>query len=452
MKPTHFVLFALLLFQNNALAENDEIVSIEVKDNSKTEDDTVLLIANVETGDRATQENLERMRIDLVSSGLFKDVSLTTSPQNEGVKLTISAVDKHSWIIAPTAYFQPGNIGGGIGYGENNLYGQNKKLLLYAQIATQDSLFLLGYINPSIRGTPFYWQFDVLARHEAVTEFDSPDAYLGEPEPERLSLLNYYNSGIRLGLNLWRGFSFDARLRGAYVSMDPDSVEWAEGVDPETHLGAPKPPLAENGWDISTEFRIKRSPMANWYGVRTGSVVQLSYETARPSLGSDFDYWVGGATFQKGWQFLPSWNVFGKHNPMVKFFAGIGHNLPFQQEFVSGGTSLRGYQGRQFRGDTKVGWTSEYSLQMFSVGPFALRGQAFWDSAYTSFTQTDGNDLRNYLPGQTDDQISKWRNGVGGGFRIYLRNIVLPLLGVDIAYGIEAEAKHVYFALGLTDL
>jgi hypothetical protein len=69
------------------------------------------------------------------------------------VKLTISAKDKFSWIIAPTVYLQPGNKGVGVGYGENNMFGENKKLLLYGQIATADSLFFAVYLDPSLGGS-----------------------------------------------------------------------------------------------------------------------------------------------------------------------------------------------------------------------------------------------------------------------------------------------------------
>nr|MBA3458989.1 polymerase [Deltaproteobacteria bacterium] len=57
---------------------------------------------------------------------------------------------------------------------------------------------------------------------------------------------------------------------------------------------------------------------------------------------------------------------------------------------------------------------------------------------------------RAYLPGQGAG-IDRWRNDVGAGLRIYLKNIVLPLLGLDIGYGIEGRDPKIYFEVGLTD-
>ena len=70
-----------------------------------------------------------------------------------GVRVHILVKDKHSWVIAPTFYNQPTNTGGGVGFGENNLFGLNQKLLLYAQVATGDSFFIGAWVIPSIGGS-----------------------------------------------------------------------------------------------------------------------------------------------------------------------------------------------------------------------------------------------------------------------------------------------------------
>ncbi len=64
----------------------------------------------------------------------------------------------------------------------------------------------------------------------------------------------------------------------------------------------------------------------------------------------------------------------------------------------------------------------------------------------------DNDDQRHYLTGQRDINENALRLGMGGGFRIYVRSIVLPLLGVDWGYAPQANVYHVYFAVGLTEL
>ena len=79
-----------------------------------------------------------------------------------------------------------------------------------------------------------------------------------------------------------------------------------------------------------------------------------------------------------------------------------------------------------------------------------IRGLAFWDSGYTTFMSTD-NPERNYLPGSGTKGLAPFKNSVGVGTRLYLRQIVLPLLGLDVGYGLEARDVQVYLAIGLTD-
>ena len=44
-----------------------------------------------------------------------------------------------------------------------------------------------------------------------------------------------------------------------------------------------------------------------------------------------------------------------------------------------------------------------------------------------------------------------FKNSVGVGTRLLMRQIVIPLLGVDVGYGLEAHDYQVYLAIGLTD-
>ncbi|HSD88212.1 MAG TPA: POTRA domain-containing protein, partial [Kofleriaceae bacterium] len=97
-----------------------EIRQIIVEDNKKTTSDTVTLIAQIEVGDTWTPDMVDTVRQRLVSSGLFKDVEVYYTKTDGGVSVHILAMDMHSWVIAPAFYNQPTNVGGGVGFGENN--------------------------------------------------------------------------------------------------------------------------------------------------------------------------------------------------------------------------------------------------------------------------------------------------------------------------------------------
>jgi outer membrane protein assembly factor BamA len=453
------ILTAVAVAPRPAAAES--IKRIEVVGNTKTETETVMLIADIEVGDDYTPQVLEEVRIRLVSSELFKEVIVRADKRPGGVKITINAKDKHSWVIAPTFYNQPGNVGGGLGFAESNLFGENKKLLMYGQIATSDSFFLGGYIDPSIAGTRFRWQADVFLRREEVTEYGPPAGFLDETVPVRISTMNYLNGGLKAGFSLFRAFVLEARLRGAYVYydrakmadgatcadvVDPDDVE-LEGQCDEVTREAPLP--GTEGWDVTTEIITQLDRRANWYGITTGSRWRAAYERALPQLGSDFRYWYGSLSVFQGWRGL----LFGADNFVLEAGVGGGKDIPFQQEYTSGGVGLRGYSNRQFRGDFKVGGSLEYSIPLVTIGPMSFRLLGFYDTAYTKFIDRDDveDDFRNYLP-DAGSAFGPWKNGVGGGIRLYFRSIVIPLLGFDVGYGLEGGDYQTYFAVGLTEI
>ena len=72
---------------------------------------------------------LDVVKSGLVSSGLFKDVTVFWTTVDGGVRVHILVKDKHSWVIAPAFYNQPTNTGGGVGFGENNLFGAEPEAL-----------------------------------------------------------------------------------------------------------------------------------------------------------------------------------------------------------------------------------------------------------------------------------------------------------------------------------
>ena len=433
-------------------AHADVIAEIVVDGNTKTTTDTVELVAGIDTGDEWTPEMAETVRNRLVSSGLFKDVDVFYDPLPGGVRVHLNVKDKWSWVIAPAVYVQPTNKGGGIGYGENNLFGLDQKLLVYAQLATGDTFFIGAWVVPHINGSRFYSQLDLYTRDSYVIEYGIPTKYIDNPAAARTERLIYLNAGGKIGVELFRGVKLDMRLRGAWVGYQ--KVQLADGATIDQVTGDPTstsvPAPGKQGWDISNEWDFTIDRRANYYGVYTGHKYNLAFEWSGPQLGSDFTYHrVGASLFQ-------AWQVLERHNLIVKAALNVGHHLPFQQEFTMGGTSMRGWLNNQFRGDLQALGNLEYSLPLFTIEGLSFRGLGFWDSGYTTyFTQSPD---RNYLPNALCSPFQRaacWGNGfknsVGLGTRLYLRQIVLPLLGLDVGYGLEAGDVQVYLAIGLTD-
>ena len=440
-------------------ADADQIARIVVEGNTKTTTETVELIAQIDAGDDWDPTLLDAVRNRLISCGLFSEVEVFWDSSQAGITVHITVHDKHSWVVAPAFYDQPTNKGVGVGYGENNLFGENQKLLLYGQIATGDSFFIGAWVLPSIAGSRFYAQLDTYLRDSRNIEYAAPTAYLQDPIAVRESRMIYLNGGVKLGVEPIRGYKLDARIRAAHVSYEDiklcsDDTSQGVPIDSSCVHGS-NATLADlgpaglvapgkEGWDISNEFQFSIDHRANYYGVNTGHKYLVSYEY---SLGNDFHYHrFGGSIYQ-------AWQVLERHNLVLKGNINVGHHLPFQQELTTGGSSMRGWVNNEFRGDFQAIANAEYSVPLFEIAGLGFRGLAFWDSAYTTFLTTS-NPERSYLPGSqfaAGNILYGFRNSVGAGLRLYMRQIVIPLLGVDVGYGLEAGDLQVYLAIGLTD-
>ena len=454
-----YVSFAIVLAAARAAAAADTIRDIVVEGNTKTTSATVELIARIDVGDDWTPDMLDRVKRDLVSSGLFRDVEAffdacgpTTVPRCDapGVRVHLTVHDKHSWVIAPAIYDEPTYFAAGVGFGENNLFGENQKLLLYGQVASRggDSFFIGAWVLPSIHGSRFYAQLDTFLKHSQLIEYSPAHGFTDIPTPVRQSVLNYLNAGVKLGVDLFWGLKLDARLRGARVSYGQISALTNDGeqIGPGVDVHAPPAPGKE-GWDVSNEISLAIDRNADWFGVRTGYRYQASYEYAVPQLGSDFHYQIYNLSLWKGVQVLE------RHNLTAQLNVNVGSHLPFQQEFTMGGNTMRGYLNNQFRGDLHVAANIEYSLPLFTLFGLSVRGLGFYDSGYTTF-RTTSNPERTYLPHSAfsaNSTLAPFKNAVGVGTRLYLQQIVIPLLGVDLGYGLEARDVQVYLAIGLTN-
>ncbi len=412
------------------------IVAFDVRGPSKLTDETAEYLSHVAIGERITSRDIPRITEALLSSELFEKVSVTLEPIAAGVVVVCTLDDKHSWVIAPTIFLLSGNQAFGVGFAENNFQGKNQKLLLYGQIGTRESLFFATFLNPSLAGTPLTYRIDLYAYRRGITEYANPTDDATDASIARITTTTYLGGGALIGYRPAWWFTADLRLRGAKVTFRDTHLD----DDAET----PQPVPETDGWDVSMQPRLTLDARHHHYGLTWGPYVQLILDGSIPGL-DDYDY--SSALIRAYY----SWRLFSEHQLEVRGGLAAGKNLPLHEELTLGGASdLRGYSLDRFRGDTRAFGRVEYSVPLFRWKFFAFRGIGFWDSGSVGFHNPRIGGDRIYLPSQGAG-IDRWRNDVGAGLRIYVKAIVLPLLGLDVGYGIEGKSPAVYFELGLTD-
>ena len=412
------------------------IVGFEVRGDSKVKPKTLGYLSHTEIGDPIGPDDVAAIEQALLSSELFEQISVTLEAApgdpSPGVIVVANATDKHSWIIAPAAFALPGNLALGVGYAENDFRGLAQKFLLYGQIGTHTSLFFGTFLDPAVRGTKLTWRTDVYAYQRSIDEYVNPRDDASSSAIGRSTTATYVSAAALIGWNFRWWLATDLRLRGAYIYFR----------DPKDADGQPLPSPEKDGFDVTLQARLTIDHRHRRYGVTWGSYVQLQLEPSVPGIDS---YGYQYALFRA----YQSWRLFQDHELELRGIAAAARHMPMHEELTLGGASdLRGYSVDQFRGDVRTVFRAEYSVPVYRWRFLAFRAIGFYDAGYTGFHHPRADD-RAYLPSQLG--AGYVRTDVGAGLRIYLNNIVLPLLGLDLGYGIEGHSPEVYFEVGLTD-
>ena len=410
------------------------VVGFSMRGDTKTTDRTARFLSHLKVGEWVGPGDIPRIQEAFLSSELFKTVAVSLEDAPGGVIVVATVDDKHSWIIAPAVFLLPGRRSFGVGFAENNLGGQNQKLLLYGQLGDRESQFFGTYLDPSVQGTPFTWRFDIYLYRRIASEYENPTKDPTNEDIYRESTATFLGAGALVGFRVAWWMIADLRLRGARLRF----------TDSHAPDGTPLPSPEADGWDVSAQARLTIDARHYRYGVRWGPYVQLHLETSIPGL-DDYDYSVALLRAYYSWRLLE------EHQLELRAIGQVGRHLPFHEEVTLGGvTDLRGYSVDRFRGDVRTLFRVEYSVPIVKWRFLAFRAIGFWDTGYSGLHVPTPRATRDYLPGHSAG-TGWWRNDVGAGVRIYVKAVVLPLLGLDVAYGIEGKSPAVYFQLGLTD-
>jgi outer membrane protein assembly factor BamA len=444
----------------------EKIVELKVADNTRTQSNTIEYVSGLKIGMILNEKLLEDAYNRLHSTGLFKQVSITweaPSPRyaGQGIRIVIRALDKFPWVIAPIFSYQQRNYGGGAAFAHNNLLGRGIKLLLYGDYTTAEKMLLGVWLDPSIRNTPFYYRFDVILRRDNIVEYAR--GRLGDPRVERATDVDTVGVGAQLGVNIARRFHIDLRLKIYYdwvrtpECYNTTNVDFSGTPDVVAAQGGYCRAPSSSGWDNTLTTSMGWDGRSKVNGVQKGLQITLTWQYGATWLGDNWNYHLVNLTAVYAFRF------FKEHNLILRLGGDLDFSPPFKLEVEAGSLeyTLRGSIYRQFRGDTSVRATLEYILPLFWIKGLAVRAIAFYDTNLTWFRDLPeqnspgarlvpyGNGFRNYLP-DTVSGVARdsWNNGIGGGIRMYLRGVVLPLVGFDVAYGIEANAPRYYLSIG----
>jgi outer membrane protein insertion porin family len=419
------------------------IAGFRTRGDTKVTETTLGYLAHIRVGDLIVSADIPQLETALISSELFETATIELEDSPDGVIVIATLDDKLSWIAAPTVYFTNPNRAVGVGFVENDFGGRDQKLILYGQYGTQTSILFATFLDPAVHGTKLTYRLDLYLENRYIDEYANPASDPTNQDVERSTREVFLDAGALVGWNFAWWLVGDLRARGAYVSFRD---AYNPTLDPNHTTALPTP--EKDGRDVTVQARLTLDHRFHYFGVTHGAYLQAMWDQSVPKLDT---YGYADGLLRAYY----SWVLWGEHELELRNLDSIGYHLPLHEDLALGGVSdLRGYPGDEFRGDLNLVVRAEYSVPIFKWTPrpwfpAAFRALAFYEGGYDRFVFPRDPTQRLFLPGQLDRSFI--RTDAGIGFRVYLKSVVLPLVGFDVAYGIEARAPQFVFELGLTD-
>jgi outer membrane protein assembly factor BamA len=399
----------------------------------RTHASAILALAKLTPGEALTFEKIQRAERELRSTNLFQNVHVSLlMPPEEAARLmywdngvaradvAIQLEEKRFWYAFPYGSVSTANYSFGGLVADVNLAGRAKTLFAAADWGNKTRQAYGLYRDPAVLGSRF-----VAIDLTALLRDDEVPLYVDRQTVDHIAVTQG-GGALVLRLNWHRDFATLFQLSADHVDVG------------EARAGAMPLPTVNlrSGLDSNVRAELRYDSRLSEEGFYRGVITRLWVEFADDRVGSDFDYTREMMIFGGWYGFGP---VHLSHRGQVGVEYATGpHGIPFTKEFTLGGSDLRGYVKREFRGDTTASLQNEAIFPLFQVWDLQVRGDVFYDAGLIYFSDR---------PFERED----FRQGIGGGLRVYFKKLAIPVVGVDIGYGLEENAVGYYFTFGLPE-
>ena len=386
--------------------ETPRVGEIRLEGLRRTREEVVYDLIPAETGDSLSAELLEEIRVALVDSDLFAAVDVSTDEADAtGETVDIVVVLDEKWTLVPIPFLSTGGgtTAGGLILIESNLFGRNKQLISAGFIGTNGASGFFGYVDPAVFQSK--WTTSVSANAGASEE----ERLL----PDETTLREYEINSRGFGLSVGYNFTDDiaARVGLDYAAWDIDNDEPADADLEALEDGDFFQPEVQIEWDATQPIDVLR------VGPRA--------EVAGRLVTLDSSWEVTG---ELDWAFP----VARTHR--VRFLAsgGYGDTAFLAEEIISVSDGYRTLPFQTIAADRWGSVSSFYDFPVLSQDWGALVLSPFWE---LGMYDTDYIDTQTFY-------------GFGGGLRVFIRQVAIPALGLNVGYNLEEGVTAFSFTIG----
>jgi outer membrane protein assembly factor BamA len=397
----------LLLIANVAAAEDAGVIrAITVEGNRRTATSYIVRELGVSRGDPFDPGSLPMLEQRLMNLRLFKQVQVEAREEDGegGVLLHVAVEERWTLIPFPLVGASRGTAGVGLFLLESNLFGRGKQLGAGVTVSTRGTSASLTYRDPSVAGTPLLFSAD--GAHVDVTRVqDAGTSSRYEFQDRR------WEYGVGLGWRLTR----ELAVRGGYFGIL---------ADPGSTGGYAPPPSAAPVRGLAGEVEL-RSEDYHLYYVR-GLSGRVRYRQGVSWLASARELRQASATV--------TWSMRAVADHALSLTASFDSSRgdPIVDALRLGGRpGSRGFTFGGLWAETAGTFTAEYQVPIWRRPWGTVTGAAFCDAGATRWK----GEPTSYL-------------APGLGMRLYLRQLAVPAIGLDVAQATGQSSPAVSFVAG----
>ena len=384
--------------------EDPRIDSIHVEGLRRTREAVVLELIDTEPGDSINSTEAEKIEARLVKTGIFASVEVSLlSPEAGSTDLLIRVEEK--WTLIPIPFFSSDGteFSGGLILLESNLFGRNKRLISAGFGGTEGVSGFFVYADPSLFGSS--WSASV----SAAAGTGEVETLTGDETRVRAYSLTQQSAGIGIGYRL----SPELRIASRLGFTAWEIADFVAGIDPQ----AP-----EEGSYLEPQISVEYDNTRPLDVLLVGPEARLAARWVTLEEGSE----ISGRAV---------WGIPLPAESRVRLIGSGGYgSMPVIAESpISSRDGYRTLPYQATRADRYGSAAVFYDLPVLSADWGALVLSHFWEGGLY----------------ETEILEAQGFYGPGGGFRVYIRRIALPALGLDIAYNLADSQLVFSFAVGM---
>jgi len=393
----------LLQIEEGSLAK---VGKIKIEGNTFTKERVFKHTFVLKEGDILNAHKLREGWRRLYNLGFFETVEiepLFTSSSTVDLLVKVKEAEQRGQILFGVGYSSVSGLEGHIQLSKDNLGGVGKKINLDWKFGKKRSDYDIGYTDRWWRDSPLRLECDLYNLLRKY--YEAQGAY----KKERVG------GKIGLGWPIWKNMQTSIGLRNEEVTISHIEGE-PFPEDPELEAGSKIERSLELMLDRNTRVRDEA------FNPYKGSYSFLSVEKTGAFLGGDLEF----TKYKAEWRGYLRKGEFWKSPILAYRLRGrLGENLPFYEQFYLGGLeTLRGYEENEFRGDKVVLGSLELRVPLAKE----LLGSLFVDAGKAW---------------SEDSSMEGFKIGWGFGIRFKT-----PIGLIRLNYGVGEKEGRFYFGMG----